>query len=122
MGLSKPPRIPADHQRRSFITVIKRNWHLLPYEQLLVLLDWTPEHLAFTLREDDFLFTKLGGLKPKCERLTFIPADEQTLRREREIANALILLRKPAATAAEVRDQKSEVRSQSVRSSVAEKQ
>ena len=43
-------------------------------------------------------------------------------RREREIANALILLRKPAATAAEVRDQKSEVRSQPVRSPVAEKQ
>ena len=50
MGLSGPPRITADQQRRSFITVIKRNWHLLPYEQLLALLDWTPEKMAFTLR------------------------------------------------------------------------
>jgi hypothetical protein len=87
MGLSGPPRITANQQHRSFITVIKRNWHLLPYEQLLELLDWTPEHMAFTLREDDFLFTKLGGLKPKCPRLTFIPPDEQMRKHEQEIAH-----------------------------------
>src|SRR5207249_3227492 len=27
MGLSDPPRISADQQRRSLLTVIKRNWH-----------------------------------------------------------------------------------------------
>lgn len=86
MGLSGPPRITADQQRRSFITVLKRNWHLLPYEQLLELLDWTPDHMAFTLREDDFLFTKLGGLKPKCEPLMFTRPDEQMRKREQEIA------------------------------------
>src|SRR5262245_42019476 len=53
MGLPPPPRISADLQRRSALTVIRRNWHLLPYEQLLQLLDWTPEKMAFTLREDD---------------------------------------------------------------------
>jgi hypothetical protein len=89
MGLAKPPRITTNQRRRSFITVIKRNWHLLPYEQLLELLDWTPEQMAFTLHEDDFLFTKLGNLKPKCERLTFVPADEPTMRREREIARVV---------------------------------
>jgi hypothetical protein len=86
MGLSKPPRITDDQQRRSFITVIRRNWHLLPYEQLLELLDWTPEQLAFTLLHDDFLFAKLGRLKPKCEPLTWAPPGTSTLQREREIA------------------------------------
>ena len=66
MGLDGPPRITPEQQRRSYITVIRRNWHLLPYAQLLDLLDWTPEQLAYTLREDDFLFIKLGELKPKC--------------------------------------------------------
>ncbi|MBI3851514.1 MAG: hypothetical protein HY298_14745 [Verrucomicrobia bacterium] len=89
MGLAKPPRITADLQRRSYITVIKRNWHLLPYEQLLELLDWTPEQLAFTLREDDFLYAKLGSLKPQCEPLKYIPPDEKTLARQREIARIL---------------------------------
>ena len=65
MGLGDPPRITRDQQARSYITVIKRNWHLLPYEQLLELLDWSPEQLAFTLREDDFLWVKLGNLKPR---------------------------------------------------------
>ena len=43
MGLGQSPRITRDQQARSYLTVIKRNWHLLPYEQLLALLDWTPD-------------------------------------------------------------------------------
>jgi hypothetical protein len=84
--LGDPPRITRDQQARSYITVIKRNWHLLPYEQLLVLLDWTAERLAFTLREDDFLWIKLGSLKPECEPLRYQTPDEAILQREREIA------------------------------------
>ena len=86
MGLGSPPRITRDQQARSYITVIKRNWHLLPYEQLLALLDWTPEQMAFTLREDDFLWVKLGNLKPQCEPLHYQVPDQATLQREREIA------------------------------------
>ncbi len=86
MGLGAPPRITRDQQARSYITVIKRNWHLLPYEQLLNLLDWNAEQLAFTLREDDFLWVKLGNLKPQCEPLRYQPPDEAMLRREGEIA------------------------------------
>jgi len=86
MGLGGPPRITRHQQMRSYITVIKRNWHLLPYEQILELLDWTPDQLAFTLREDDFLFIKLGQLKPKCDSVRYSPPDEKTLQREREIA------------------------------------
>lgn len=86
MGLGNPPRITRDQQARSYLTVIKRNWHLLPYDQMLVLLDWTPDQLAFTLREDDFLFIKLGSLKPQCEPLRYELPNEATRQREREIA------------------------------------
>src|SRR5687768_11864203 len=55
MGLVGPPEVSADQCRRSHITVIRRNWHLLPYPQLLELLGWTAEELAYALREDDFL-------------------------------------------------------------------
>src|SRR5215211_5072197 len=57
MGLTGPPAISDAQWRRSYITVIRANWHLLPFEQLLTLLDWSPERLAYTLQEDDFLFT-----------------------------------------------------------------
>lgn len=89
MGLGSPPWITADQQARSGITVIKRNWHLLPYGQLLELLDWTPERLAYTLREDDFLFIKLGNLKPQCEPLRYRPSDAAALRWEGEAARVL---------------------------------
>lgn len=86
MGLPRPPRISRDLRARSYITVIKRNWHLLPYEQLLQLLEWTPDQLAYTLREDDFLFIKLGSLKPKCEPLRYQAPGPDARTREREIA------------------------------------
>ncbi len=85
MGLDKPPLITSHQQRRSYITVIRRNWHILPYEQLLCLLDCTPDELAFTLREDDFLYQKLGRLKPKCEPLRFTASSDAIRRLERKI-------------------------------------
>ncbi len=86
MGLGKPPHITRDQQARSYITVIKCNWHLLPYDQMLQLLGWDVAQLNFTLREDDFLYIKLGRLKPKCDPLRYEPPDDRVLRREKEIA------------------------------------
>src|SRR2546423_704437 len=86
MGLAMRPRLTRDQQRRSYITIIRRNWHLLPYEQLLELLDWTPEQLAYTLREDDFLFVKLGSLKPHCAPLRYQPPNDAARARQDEIA------------------------------------
>ena len=56
---------------KGYITIIRSNWHLLPYEQLLQLLDWTEEQLAFVLKEEDFLDIKLGELKPECEPVCY---------------------------------------------------
>ena len=89
MGLGAPPPISRDQWTRSYLTIIRRNWHLLPYEQLLQLLDWNAEQLAFTLREDDFLFVKLGSLKPQCEPLRYRPSDSTLSERARESARIL---------------------------------
>ncbi len=86
MGLPDPPAISDDQWRRSYITIIRRNWHLLPMEQLGRLLGWTPEKLAFTLREDDFLWSKLGSLKPRCEQLVYAPPGPEAAAREEQIA------------------------------------
>ena len=76
MGLPPSPGVPPELLKRGYATIIRRNWHLLPYEQLLQLLDWTPERLAFTLREEDFLWVKLGRLKPRCEPLRYREPDK----------------------------------------------
>jgi hypothetical protein len=89
MGLQAPPRITREQQRRSRITVIRANWHLLPYDQLLQLLEMTPAELAFMLREDDFLFVKLGNLKPECAPLKFVQPDDATRQAETKIAHVI---------------------------------
>jgi len=72
LGLPSQGEIsPRWESPQGYITVLRRNWHLLPYEQLLVLLNQTAEQLAESLREDDFLFIKLGSIKPRCEPLRF---------------------------------------------------
>ncbi len=85
MGLPAHRTPPAEYQRRGYITIIRRNWHLLPYDQLLQLLGWDAEKLAFTLREDDFLWVKLGNLKPACSTLRYAEPNEAVLKRCEQI-------------------------------------
>lgn len=53
--------------QKGYITIIRAVWHLLNYDQIMQLLDWDEEKLAFILHEDDFLDIKLGENKPYCE-------------------------------------------------------
>jgi hypothetical protein len=85
MGLPVDPQVPPEMMSRGYLTLIRRNWHLLPYEQLLVLLDWTPRQLEYVLREDDFLWAKMGLLKPRCGRVTYRPPAEEAGKRTAEI-------------------------------------
>ena len=74
MGLPVPqPAVSPLWRRKGYITVVRRNWHLLPYEQLLKVVDMTRAELAYSLTEDDFLFVKLGNTKPLCPPITYSP-------------------------------------------------
>jgi len=85
MGLPEHMTPPAEYLQRGYISIIRRNWHLLPYDQLLTLLGWDAEKLAFTLREDDFLWIKLGSLKPACPPLQYTEPNKATKHRCAEI-------------------------------------
>ena len=84
MGLPPARPIPPGQEARLYVTTIRRNWHLLPYDQLLALLGWSAGRLADTLREDDFLYIKLGSLKPACPPLRY--AEPTAEARERAAA------------------------------------
>jgi len=73
MGLRVPPQVGKYWLKRGYITIIRRNWHLLPISQLLTLLGWTEERLVYTLKEDDFLWIKLGSMKPFTQPVYFRP-------------------------------------------------
>ena len=75
MGL--PDYAPGDlWLRRGYITIIRRMWHILPYEQLLELLDMDEQTLAYIMRQNDFLDVKLSD-KPLCERVVWRKLTEE---------------------------------------------
>ncbi len=91
MGLIPDDRFTKKWDQRGFLTTIRRNWMLLPYDQLLTLLNWTADKLEFALREEDFLYYKLGLLKPDCETVQYRPLtseEQQKTEKLRKIIQA----------------------------------
>jgi hypothetical protein len=80
MGLESQDLLPEKFQEQIYITLLRRNWHLLPYDQLLTLLDMDAERLEFALKEDDFLFHKFGNLKPACPAVHYTEPSETELK------------------------------------------
>ncbi len=89
LGLKPVKPFTVEERKRANLTLIRANWHLLPYPQLLALLGWDAEELAYTLREDDFFFHKLGLLKPQVETLRWAEPSEAQNRRAGEIARTV---------------------------------
>ena len=87
MGLPRQQAVePEWATTRGYITIARRNWHLLTYEQLMQLLDMSREELRFRLIEDDFLYVKLGNLKPWCEPLRYVEPTSEMQQRATQIA------------------------------------
>ena len=79
---------------RGYITLIRNNWFLLCYEQLLELLEMDEATFATILREEDFLDVKLGD-KPDCEPVYFRTLTEEERARTKKIKEIMSAL--PAA-------------------------
>lgn len=81
MGLPPYSEPSLDFEQRGYISLIRRNWHVISYDQLLTLLNWNSEQLEMTLRDDDFLSVKVGGMKPDCSPVQYIqPTPEIKMR------------------------------------------
>ena len=88
MGLSDE-EFSADFEKSGYLTVIRNNWHLLPYAQLLTLLDFSEEKLAYVLEKDDFLGVKLGDFKPVCAEVVYTPLTAEELQKTEAFAKTL---------------------------------
>ena len=75
MGITKEEKSDV-WLKKGYITIIRAMWHLLPYEQLLQLLEVEADELAVLLREEDFLDIKLKE-KPVCAPLSWKPLSAQ---------------------------------------------
>jgi hypothetical protein len=85
MGLPPHREAGPEFAQRGYISLIRRNWHLISYGQMLTLLNWNAGQLDQTLRDDDFLWVKVGGMKPGCPPLKYIPSTRTTRKRCAEI-------------------------------------
>ena len=85
MGLPANGISSSSFRSRGYITLIRRNWHLLPYEQILELTGLSKAQMHFILREEYSLFARLGGHKPRCSRLEYHEPSEREDRRSASI-------------------------------------
>ena len=74
---------------KGYITVLRRNWHILDYPQILTLLNLDAKTLSERLLHDDFLYEKLGTFKPICAELKYAPPTQIEKQRAREMADIL---------------------------------
>ncbi len=101
MGLNIPPDTSDIWLKRGYVSIIRTNWHLLNYEDLMKLLDWTPERMLDALMNEDFLWTKLGNLKPICPEIScreLTPDEEKATAAIKEIVlknNSFNITEKP---------------------------
>lgn len=93
MGLSKEQRNIREWTEKGYITTIRNNWHLLPYEQLTELLGWDEGKLAMVLKEEDFLDIKMGSFKPQVEPVKYIELTDAQIKETEKIKNAMTALR-----------------------------
>jgi len=90
MGLRPQTAVSSVWHRKGYISVVKRNWHLLPLEQLFEVLDMSRAEFAYRIVEDDCLSAKLGHLKPSCKPLVWNAAEAAATREaRRKIATVL---------------------------------
>ena len=87
MGL--PPQVNIENQwstSKGYITLVRSNWNLLNYDQLLTLLGISRKEMAWRLKEDDFLYVKLGNLKPFCAPLIYEAPTKDMLAKASQIS------------------------------------
>lgn len=75
---------------RGYLTLIRSNWHLLTYEGLTELLGITRKKLDFILKEDDFMWVKLGRQKPETEPPLWKDLPEQWRRQAQAVGQKVM--------------------------------
>lgn len=71
---------------KSYLTIIRNNWSVLPNSQIMDLLDMSKDRFEFELKENDFLFVKLGE-KEDLEEVKYVPLTKEQIDETNKIRN-----------------------------------
>ena len=85
LGLFKDQVAEKEWLTRGYLTIIRNNWMICTYEQIMGLLDITDAELAFILKEDDFMWVKMGNMKPKVEAPRYVPLTTEEIAKTNHI-------------------------------------
>ena len=91
MGLDPHLEVKEIWRKRGYITLIRNMWHMLSFDQICRLLDITDSELDTILKEDDFLFSKMGVIVPESEDALWrelTPEEKKTARRIKEVVRS----------------------------------
>ncbi len=87
LSLDPDKEVKKEWRERGYITIIRNTWHLLSMSQQCELLDITQEEFDIILREDDFLWVKMGHFKPAFEGTFYRELTDEEIKRTEEIAH-----------------------------------
>src|SRR3954447_3529013 len=79
MGLQKAERVSAEMQRRNVEIIIRRNWPLVPREQIEMLLGFSAKELDEFLGKEIFLRALLAGPPPGLTSLKYEESSPEVL-------------------------------------------
>lgn len=88
LGINKI-KFNSKWKKQGYINIIKNNWHLVPYNQLLELLDMDEETLDYNLKEDDFLGIKLGLFKTELDEVKYSPLSSEEIKKTEKLAKVI---------------------------------
>lgn len=88
LGISKIKYNPK-WKKQGYINIVKNNWHLVPYNQLLELLEMDEATLDYNLKEDDFLGIKLGLFKVELEEVKYSPLTSEEIALTEKLAKTV---------------------------------
>ncbi|MBQ6470375.1 MAG: hypothetical protein IJJ33_00195, partial [Victivallales bacterium] len=89
LGLKTDDSLTEKWLKCGYQTIIRQNWHLAGLQDLLVMLGWDANRLAFTLKEDDFLWYKMGQMKPAVPSPRYVPLTSEQMKATEELRNYL---------------------------------
>ena len=72
-----------------YISIIRNNWYILPYSQIREMLGFSEEKFEFVIKEEDFLWVKLGSFKPECESVFYTPLTDNQIVQTEKIAKTV---------------------------------
>ncbi|MDD3544335.1 MAG: hypothetical protein PHG96_03115 [Kiritimatiellae bacterium] len=71
MGLDPLSKVPSEWKRGGYVTILRRNWQILPYPQIMAVTGMSRKELRNALMYDDFLLSKMGSDKPAAEPIVY---------------------------------------------------